>query len=181
MKLTVKQEKFAQNLFTGMKQSEAYLEAGYSCKSRGTIRSAACRLATNVNVRRRIAQLLEKSESAKVLSVQKRRERLSEIARTDITQFVKQSTDGSWVVGSDSTNSAAIEEINCRTEYNENGTNRTVHTIIKLLDKIRAIDLLNRMERLYEPDNEPPSADAANKNNIIIHVIDAGGGNTTKT
>ena len=172
MKLTVKQEKFAQNLFDGMNQSAAYLRAGYSSKSSGTIRSAACRLATNVNIRRRLSELLQKAESEKVFSVQKRRERLSEIVRTNITQFIKQGADGSWVVVPDSTNSPAIQEIHSRTQYKGDGGKRTVYTTIKLFDALKAIDLLNKMDRLYEPENQRPSVDSANQNNMIIHVRD---------
>lgn len=50
-----KHEAFAQGLARGLSASEAYVEAGYK-----ESRSAASRLSTNVNVRRRVEELSER-------------------------------------------------------------------------------------------------------------------------
>jgi len=80
-KLTVKQEKFTLNLFSGMNESKAYAGAGYAQNSPATISANACRLAKNVNVLARLEELREKAASAKIMNVIERREKLSEIAR----------------------------------------------------------------------------------------------------
>ena len=81
MKLTIKQEKFAFNLFQGMTQSEAYTKAGYTCKAITTTNSAASRLAKDVNIQNRLHELQAKQESSKIMGVQERREMLTLIAR----------------------------------------------------------------------------------------------------
>ena len=129
MKLTIKQERFAQNLFLGMNQSRAYVEAGYVCKSRGTLRSAACRLATNVNVQRRLKELIEKAASDKVMTVIERKERLSEIARTTLADFVEFGADGSVIsIDRESQHTAAIQEIHSDAEYNKDSANAPQYT-----------------------------------------------------
>lgn len=97
MKLTQKQEKFARNLFVGMNQAEAYSKAGYACKALTTTTANASRLAKNANVIQKLIELRAQVESNKIMSVIERKERLSEIARANLTQFMELGKDGSWV------------------------------------------------------------------------------------
>ena len=147
--LTVKQEKFCINYFKLGNASEAGKLAGYSPKS---IRNITSVLLTKTNIQERIAQLQEKAASAKIMDVIERKERLSEIARANLTQFMELGKDGSWVnLGPETPNPGAIQEIHSRTEYDKDTDTNTVYTSVKLHDPIRAIQELNKMEGNYAP------------------------------
>ena len=80
--LTPKQEKFAQSIaLEEMNQSDAYRSA-YSCKkmSDKTIWENASRLMADSKVTARIAELRQETITPKVMSAQKRREKLTNIA-----------------------------------------------------------------------------------------------------
>lgn len=72
---SAKHERFAQELAKGSTQEEAYRAAGY----RGD-RTAACRLATNVNVIRRVAEIQERAAIRAEISVAELTARLLNIA-----------------------------------------------------------------------------------------------------
>lgn len=57
MSLTSKQEKFAQSIADGLKNSDAYRAAGYSMKNPKTVAEAASRLAKDSKVLARIREL----------------------------------------------------------------------------------------------------------------------------
>jgi phage terminase small subunit len=159
MKLTVKQEKFITYYFQLGNATEAAVKAGYSKKNAVVIASQNL---TKLNVQARLKELQEKVASEKIMSVKERKERLSEIARTNLTQFMELGQDGSWVnLGAETPNTAAIQEIHSRTEYDDNGSKPTVYTSIKLHDPLKAIEILNKMEKVYEPDK---------KDNINVNV-----------
>lgn len=151
MKLTVKQERFAQYVFEGYSQHEAYIKAGYSKKMLpATIDRCAHDLVNNPKVSARIEALKKKAEDASVMSVLERKQRLSEIARAKLTDFMMLGEDGSWVnLGPETPNGGAIQEIASRTEYDEEGNHPTIHTKVKLHDPVKAIQELNKMEGVY--------------------------------
>lgn len=141
-------EKFALALFQGMNQREAAIEAGYSIKTADAI---ASRLLKNVKISNRVLELQKASESTAVMTVMERKERLSEIARARLTDFVECGADGAWInVGLDSTHSAALQEVTSRTEYNEDGASPITVTKLKLHDPVKSISELNKMEQVYE-------------------------------
>lgn len=83
-KLTPKQERFCLNLFQGMSQHDAYLAAGYSpSQSANTIDRHASELAKYGKVVTRIKELRHVASSPSIMTVEKRKERLSQIAKTD--------------------------------------------------------------------------------------------------
>ena len=65
-KLSSQQEKFCQNIVKGMNQTDAYREAGYKISNTKTINEASSRLARNVKVKSRIAELQSKIEKETV-------------------------------------------------------------------------------------------------------------------
>lgn len=78
--LTPKQERFARNLFSGMSQREAWIQAGYSSKyAPAVIDVNACRLATRIKLR--LAELNAQVTSKLIANETERQEILSEIAR----------------------------------------------------------------------------------------------------
>lgn len=158
-KLTQKQEKFVLNVFNGMPQCRAYIEAGYSAKNAlATIDQHASALAHSDKIMARLAELRQKAEDESVMGVLERKQRLTEIARTKITDFMELGQDGSWVnLGPKTPKGGAIQEIHSRTEYDDNGANPTVHTSVKLHDPLRAIAELNKMEKVYEDGDRRPN------------------------
>jgi hypothetical protein len=62
MKLTPKQEKFVQGLFSGLSQRKSYIEAGYSTNNKpdSYIDKEACLLAKNRKVIERLTELQDK-------------------------------------------------------------------------------------------------------------------------
>lgn len=146
----VRHEKFALALFKGKSQKDAAIEAGYKTKN---CESIASRLVKKSQVFQRILDLQEMAESDAIMSVIQRKERLSEIARARLTDFVEAGADGSYInVGLESVNSAALKKVKSRTEYDKDGANAAVITKLELHDPIRAIAELNKMERVYEPE-----------------------------
>ena len=151
MKLTQKQENFTLNLFQGMSQREAYVQAGYSDKGLpNAIDVHASELAKNSKVTVRLSQLREKAESDKIMTVKERKERLSEISRGRLTDYQESGMDGGWIsIGPESPNTAALSEITSTTKYDENGASPTLITKVKLHNPVVAIAELNKMEKVY--------------------------------
>ena len=88
--LTQKQENFTQNLFKGMTQRDAWAAAGYSTRFRVEwIDAHACRLAKNVKVVARLAELRNAVASPLIMSEIARKERLSDVGRANYTAPVR--------------------------------------------------------------------------------------------
>ncbi len=143
-------EKFALALFKGMSQKDAAIEAGYK-ESRAY--ETSYRLVRNGQILDRILQLQKQSESDAVMSVTERKERLSEIARARLIDFVEAGPEGSHIsVGLESTHSAALQEVTSRTEGEDDEKTPAIITKIRLHNPIPAIAELNKMEKIYEAE-----------------------------
>ena len=87
MALTQRQETFCLNIFSGMTQREAWGRAGYSTKYPAEdVDSHACMLFKSDKIQTRLTELRDKAESPTIMSVTKRKERLSEIANKVIKE-----------------------------------------------------------------------------------------------
>ena len=136
-------ERFALAYFAGKSATESARIAGIS-------RRSAVRLAQNGAVLARIRELQEAAASDKIMSVVQRKERLSEIIRARLTDFVECGPDGARVnIGLESANSAAIQRLRSRTEYDDDGRTTAVVTSLRLHDPIKAMAELNKMEGAY--------------------------------
>ena len=166
MILTGKQEKFAFNLFMGMQQREAYISAGYSKKAATAVIDVnASKLANNNKIILRVKELHDNQHSPEIMSVEERKKRLSEIARARLTDYQESGQDGGWInIGPESPNTAALQEIQSTTKYNENGAEPTLITRIKLHNPINAIQELNKMEGVYS------DAPRVNIDNRQVHI-----------
>ncbi|MGE0231419.1 MAG: terminase small subunit [Flavobacteriaceae bacterium] len=78
-----KHEAFAQGLAKGMSASEAYVNAGYN-----ESRSAASRLSTNVNIERRVAELVGKSAERAEASIARVIEELCRLGFSDVRKVM---------------------------------------------------------------------------------------------
>lgn len=152
MELTQKQEKFTRNLFEGMSQREAYIQAGYSTKyAPAIIDTNACILANSNKIVLRRAELNKVAEDASVGKVLERKQRLTEIFRARLTDYITCGPDRDLIsVGPESPNTAAFQEINSRTEFDKDGAGVAVITKLKLHNPIQAIAELNKMDGTYD-------------------------------
>ena len=83
--LTAKQEKFAKNIaLEGMNYSDAYRNS-YSCKrmSEATINNEAYKLMQNHEITTRIKELAAEANTPRIMSAQKRKEKLTELANAE--------------------------------------------------------------------------------------------------
>ena len=170
MKLSQRQEKFALNLFSGMTQREAWGKAGYSTKySPAFIDSNACNMAKTNKIQTRLAELRNQVSNDKVMSVQERKERLSEIARGRIVDYQESGLDGSGYISitKESPNTAAIQSIESATKFDENGNTGTLFTKVRLHSPAQAIDLLNKMDKIY---SENPVVNIDNRKQEVKFV-----------
>jgi len=169
-RLTQKQDRFALFLFEGLSQREAWIKAGYSSKyAPAIIDSNACRMEKTTKIQARLAELRAEVKSAAIMNVEERQERLTEIARARLTDFMELGQDGSWVnIGPETEKGGAIQEIKSRTEYDEKGSSPTVYTSVKLHNPIPAIQELNKMDGVY---SEPSSGYQDNRQ-VNIFVVD---------
>jgi len=150
MVLTQKQETFTQNLFKGMYQRDAYIDAYHPTYALTTIDANASRLANNEKVIARLDELRQKAEDASVATVLERKRILTELARGNLLDYQEVGADGGYLsISKESPNTRAISEITSRTEYNNDGTGAALVTKVKLHSPTQAIDLLNKMDKLY--------------------------------
>ena len=163
---TSKQERFCLTYLELGSGQEAARQAGYSPK---WISRTARDLLASPQVQARLEELKGKlgdEERLAIMSREERQIRLSQIARASITDFMEMGQDGTWVnIGKEHPMGGAVDELRSRTEYDENGAHSTVHTSVKLHDPMKAIDLLNKMDKIY---SDGPQVNIDNRKLEII-------------
>ena len=83
-KLTLKQEKFVQNLIKGMSQREAYKNSYDAKKMKDeTIDTRACELFKNSKIKARYEELLKRLEDKAIMSAEERMKWLSKVIKAD--------------------------------------------------------------------------------------------------
>jgi phage terminase small subunit len=170
--LTQKMEDFCLNYIDLGNATQAAIKAGYSERTAQQI--SAENLSKPV-IQARIIELRQKAEDDSIATVIERKQILTKVLRTNLTDFMELGADGSWVnLGPETKNAEAISEIHSRTEYDDDGAHSTVHTSVKLHDKLKAADLLNKMDGIYKPDG---TGNTINNFNVNIDklLIDARG------
>jgi phage terminase small subunit len=147
-RLRVKQERFCLEYFKTGNATNAAIAAGYAPKF---VAYNTTKILNSNKIIQRLKELGSKAESESIATVAERKQILTEILRSKLTDFMELGQDGSWVnIGPETPNSRAIQEIHSRTEYDEDGSHPTVHTSVKLHDPMKAIAELNKMEKIYE-------------------------------
>ncbi|KKK91108.1 hypothetical protein LCGC14_2716290 [marine sediment metagenome] len=136
--LNVRQRRFALNIFNGMSQREAYIDAYNPAGAVETIDANASALVSNSKVARRVEELLGSIDNSAVATIQERKEILTGIIRADITDYIKESEP---VLNNDSLNTGAVSSFSVTESLQGQVTRR-----IKLRDPIAAISELNKME-----------------------------------
>lgn len=128
--LTIKQEKFVQNIVKGMSQREAY-KSSYNAKNMkdDTIDNKACNLFKQDKIRARYEELLKRIEDKAIMTAEERQIWLSKVVKGDI-KITREYDD----------------EIKEYEPY--------------MSDRLKAMDILNKMSGEYtqkiELENEKP-------------------------
>lgn len=159
-----KQRQFTLEAFRTNEPAEAYLTV-YKAKSKAVASACATRLLKNVNVRSYLAELRQKIEDKAVVEVRERRTILSQIARATILDF----KDGRrTVVNEQSANVSAVMEHDTSEIVLGRGEEAVAVEIVKLKlrDPMTAIDLLNKMDKLYGDAH----GEGINVNTWSIHI-----------
>ena len=139
-----KWERFCLEYFDGKTKKESAIKAGYSPK---TAQQIASRLLRKVNILSRLQELQQAVASAKIASVRERKERLTEIIRARISDFMRVSKNGARIsIDPESANLAGLQEVRSWTKYDGNGIPKITETTAKLHDSVKAIAELNKME-----------------------------------
>ncbi len=146
-KLSARQRLFCQYVAEGINPSLAAINAGYS--ERGN-RSRACRLMKRAEIKAEIRSLQEEIASPRIITLQKRKERLSEIARARFTDYFEV-VNGviQWKVDKENVPTDSIFKIKTGTKTDKFGNIIFKTMSVKLPDVIKAIHELNKMEGLY--------------------------------
>uniref|UniRef100_A0A6M3INW3 Putative terminase n=1 Tax=viral metagenome TaxID=1070528 RepID=A0A6M3INW3_9ZZZZ len=141
--LTQKQETFCLKYFELGNASEAARLALYSPKTAATIGAENL---LKPKIQTRLQELQRKVEDESVATVLERKQRLTEILRAEIPDYV--SEDGIKVEKS-SPNVGAVSEVTTKTKVFKRGGEPVIITNLKLHSPIQAINELNKMEKIH--------------------------------
>jgi len=160
--LTQRQEKFTQNLFKGLTQRESWIQAGYSDRyALEQIDIHACQLANTDKIKIRLNELNDSLTNPLIADKEERLKILSEIARGNLLDYQETGADGGYLsIGKESPNTRAISEITTTTK-----DDTALVTKVRLHNPVPAIDLMNKMERVYD---ERPQYDDHRTYNLIF-------------
>jgi len=142
--------------------TKAAIEAGYSPR---TAKQQGYNLLSKPRVQARLEELRAKVEDKAIADVAERKRILTEIARGNLMDYQEVGADGGYLnIGKESPNTRAISEITTTTK-----DDNTLVSKVKLHNPTQAIDLLNKMDKVYSD---------AGGNEYVINieqaVIDAG-------
>ncbi len=144
-------EIFAREYVKDLNGTRAAIAAGYSRK---TARVTASQLLTKPNIQKLLAELTKKKADKLDLSAEKVFSELSRMGFSNLLDYVKVTKEGDAFVdlsGLTQEQAAAIQEVTVN-EYME-GTGKDARKVkrtrLKLVDKIRSLDLLGRHLKLF--------------------------------
>ncbi len=130
---------FCREYFGGKTATQAAIEARYSFK---TARKAGSRLLARVDIRSHLAELQQQADDEAIMDVVERKKILTEIGRGRLAHFVSDDMSPKMV------DNAAVSGLFTLTITQKDGTVVTRQTV-KLNDPVKAIQELNKMERVY--------------------------------
>lgn len=88
MALSVKQEKFCLEYAKSGNQRQAYIKAGYKCKSDEAVDANASRLLRNDKVKAKLAEIAEEIKNASIADITEMQQKLTSIIRQQIEEEV---------------------------------------------------------------------------------------------
>lgn len=165
--LPARQKLFCQYVAEGTNPSLAAIKAGYSPKGN---RSRASRFTKRAEIQAEIRRLQGEIASPRIMTLQKRKERLSEIAKAKITDYFEVVNGGlQWKVNIEKAPPDGIFVMKTVTKTDKFGN--VISTVsVKLGDPIKAIHELNKMDGLHKQLPQPNESDL---NRQTPHTVDA--------
>lgn len=167
--LTQKQENFTLNIFKGMTQRDAYIDAYRPTYAITTIDGNASTLANQQKIIARLHELQQEVAKGiiedKIATTQEIMEVLTEIIRARFNDFVD--ADGHLdIAGKDKLKNAALQELKTtRWTGGKDERASSITSTIKLRDPIAAVQELNKMRGSYAPERHAVLGD------ILIEVV----------
>ena len=149
--LNDRQRKFAENLATGMSQTEAYKRAGYRVKNDKVAESKASRLVSNGKVSTYLDELRAKSQDEAIWSRNRLIKYLCSVLDLDPSKLINEDT-GALVSFSEMEQANLITGFKVQEKVNENGDVWGVDKDIKLYSKEKAVDQLTKLMGWNEPE-----------------------------
>lgn len=145
-KLTVKQEKYTQGLFSGLTQREAYKRA-FNCKimSDKTIDEKACRLANTHKVRTRLDELKSALQNRNMVTIEKVLREYARLGFFDPRKLFNADGSPKGIMDLDSDTAAAIAGLDVAEIYEGSGSDRKFVGYkykLKIASKVGALDSL---------------------------------------
>jgi phage terminase small subunit len=157
-KLTIKQEKFAQGLFSGLSQREAYKQA-YNCKrwTDNAIDVAACKLSNSAKVMLRIKELQEKLCNRNMVTVERVLQEYAKLGFFDPRKLFKDNGTPKDITELDDDTAAALAGLDVQEVYEGTGDDRKFVGYTKkykLADKKGALDSMGKFLGMFKDQIE---------------------------
>lgn len=172
-RLTQKQETFCLKYFETHNATQATIAAGYRPKYAAAIGSLNLGKPKIQARLQELSQRLKNAEDDSVMNVLERKQKLSEVGRVDVTEFVDQ--EGNIDISGE--NTGAIAEVIVKDwRGGKGGAPQSRTKAVKLHSKLQAIQELNKMEGIY---TEGPQVHIDNRK-IEISVVSERGKELTE-
>lgn len=158
--------------------TQNYIDAGYIGCSKDSARKNSTTLRHSKTLQDRIQELQDAVAADTIMTVQEIEERLSEIGRARITDFVSCGVDGTWInVGLGDCKSAAIKEIQSTTVYKkgregDQDMHAGIVTDLKLHDPLKAYDMLLKRKGAYPATKMEHTGEGGKPLAFIVEVVD---------
>jgi hypothetical protein len=171
-KLTHKQWRFVLEYLKSGNATSAAISAGYARKA---AYATAYENLKKPQIKAAIREVNQMVESADIMAIAERKKRLSQIARASVCDFIKIAPSGEtiYTYGPNSNYIGAVREIITGQSSSEGGGDGARDLLIKgirLHCPLKAIDLLNKMDGLYEEQARPTS-----NTTVVFNVKDSNG------
>jgi len=164
-KLTVKQEKFAQNLFIGMTQREAY-KAAYNAENMTdkSIDEEACRLAADLKMTSRISELEDELRLRNMVTIEKVVAEYAKLGFFDPRKLFNDNGQPKEIAELDDDTAAAVAGLDIQEVYEGSGEDRKFVGYTKkykLTDKKSALDSMAKYLGMFTEKVELSGKDGA--------------------
>ncbi len=158
IKLTIKQEKYAQGLFMGLTQREAYKQA-YDAENMSdeAIDVEACRLAQNPNVALRLEQLNNELRLRNMVTVERIVTEYAKLGFFDPRNLFNSDGSPKEITELDDETAAALAGLDVQEEYEGTGKDRKFIGYTKkykLTDKKAALDSMSKYLGMFTDKTE---------------------------
>jgi phage terminase small subunit len=175
-KLTIKQEKFAQGLFSGLSQREAYKQA-YNCErwTDNAIDVAACKLSNSAKVMLRIKELQEKLCNRNMVTVERVLQEYAKLGFFDPRKLFNDNGSPKDITELDDDTAAALAGLDVQEVYEGTGDDRKFVGYTKkykLVDKKGALDSMGKFLGMFTDKMEITGKDGGPIETVDLSGMD---------